>query len=124
MPLYLDGFLIPLASFLAFAYVADVQHSVLLRLLQAMAQVEAHQVRLSQLEQLRTEEALQERVRELERSVQAAQARQEEERAAAEAHVSEGGAVFGVGAWELERSVLAAQARREEERAAAEAHVS
>ena len=87
MPLYLDGFLIPLASFLAFAYVADVQHSVLLRLLQAMAQVEAHQVRLSQLEQLRTEEALQERVRELERSVLAAQARQEEERAAAEAHV-------------------------------------
>ena len=62
-----------------------------MRLLQALAQVEVHQVRLSHLEQLRTEEALQERVRELELSMLAAQARQEEERAAAEAHVREGG---------------------------------
>ena len=64
-----------------------MRHYALLHLLQALAQVEEHQGRLSQLEQLRTEEALQERVRELERSVLAAQARQEEERAAAEAHV-------------------------------------
>lgn len=75
------------------------REAVLLPLSQALAQVEEHQGRLSQLEQLRAEEALLARVRQLESCVLAAQVKQEEERAAA-------------------------QARQEADRAAAEAHVS